>query len=112
MDIYLRAYYRAYLKEKNKTKQVIQQTKASKRSHIEEEVHGIKTKRKRLEATIADLTACADNYAQRAEATSDITLIVKSNSLRKTAKEKTLELAEMDENLKGKLRELNLVSTV
>lgn len=96
--------YRAYLEDTKK--QVMEQTKASKRSHIEEEIQSIKTKKRRLEATIADLTACADNYALRAEATSDITLIVKSNSLRKTANEKSLELAEMDESLKGKLLEL------
>lgn len=72
----------------------------------------MKTKRRRLEATIADLTACADNYAEQAEASSDITFIVKSNSLRNTAKEKTLELAEMDDKLKGKLQELNRESTV
>lgn len=95
---------RAYLEDTKK--QVREQTKASKRSHIEEEIESIKTKKRRLEATIADLTACADKYALRAEATSDITLIVKSNSLRKTANEKSLELADMDESLKGKLLEL------
>ncbi|XP_075744803.1 uncharacterized protein LOC142803566 [Rhipicephalus microplus] len=96
--------YRAYLEDTKK--QVMEQTKASKRSHIEEEIESIKTKKRRLEATIADLTACADKYALRAEATSDITLIVKSNSLRKSANEKSLELADMDESLKGKLLEL------
>ncbi|KAL3205778.1 hypothetical protein MRX96_052930 [Rhipicephalus microplus] len=90
----------------NTKKQVMEQTKASKRSHIEEEIESIKTKKRRLEATIADLTACADKYPLRAEATSDITLIVKSNSLRQTANEKSLELADMDESLKGKLLEL------
>ncbi|KAK8788935.1 hypothetical protein V5799_021289 [Amblyomma americanum] len=102
--------YRTYLE--GKKKEAIEQSKASKRGHIEEEIHGMKMKRRRLEATIADLTASADNYAERAEATSDITFIVKSNSLRKTAKEKTLELAEIDDKLKGKLQELNHESTV
>ncbi|KAH8031778.1 hypothetical protein HPB51_020849 [Rhipicephalus microplus] len=50
--------YRAYLEDTKK--QVMEQTKASKRSHIEEEIESIKTKKRRLEATIADLTACAD----------------------------------------------------
>lgn len=79
--------YRAYLEETEK--HVNEQAKASKRSQVEEEIHSMKVKRRKLEETIADLTACADNYAERAEATSEISFIVKSNSLRKQQK-KTL----------------------
>uniref|UniRef100_A0A023FE12 Putative secreted protein n=1 Tax=Amblyomma cajennense TaxID=34607 RepID=A0A023FE12_AMBCJ len=38
--------------------------------------------------TVADLLAAAGSYAVKAEAANDITYIVKSNSLRKTAKER------------------------
>ncbi|KAG0427708.1 hypothetical protein HPB47_025260 [Ixodes persulcatus] len=40
----------------------------------------------------AELTASTDDYAEKAEASSDLTWIMKSNSLRKTAKSKTQEI--------------------
>ncbi|KAH7936967.1 hypothetical protein HPB49_006691 [Dermacentor silvarum] len=61
-----------------------------------EEVEGLQTKKKKLEAVVADLTASADGYAEKAEKTGDITNVVKSNSLRKTAKAKAEELSRKE----------------
>lgn len=48
--------------------------------------------------------ASADAYAEKAE--NDLTHIVKSNSLRKTAKEKTAELHSVKLEIQQKLLEL------
>ncbi|KAH7949479.1 hypothetical protein HPB49_011221 [Dermacentor silvarum] len=61
-----------------------------------EEVEGLQTKKKKLEAVVADLTAFGDGYAEKkAERTGDISYVVKSNSLRKTAKGKAEELGSI-----------------
>lgn len=46
---------------------------------------------------IADLTASADEYAEKAETTADIKKVVKSNSLRKTARAKAEESGKLGE---------------
>ncbi|KAH7958598.1 hypothetical protein HPB49_003176 [Dermacentor silvarum] len=51
-----------------------------------EEVEGLQMKKKKLEAVVADLTASADGYAEKAERTGDITHVVNSNILKKTAR--------------------------
>ncbi|KAH9363630.1 hypothetical protein HPB48_004151 [Haemaphysalis longicornis] len=60
-----------------------------------EEVGGPQMKKKKLEAVFADLTASADEYAEKAEATADIKNVVKSNSLRKTELDKAEELSSV-----------------
>lgn len=45
-------------------------------------------RKKKLEAVLKKLTATADSFAQKTEATSHLTCIIKSNTLRKTAKTK------------------------
>ncbi|KAH7966805.1 hypothetical protein HPB49_019656 [Dermacentor silvarum] len=71
-----------------------------------EEVEGLQTKKKKLEAAVADLTASADGYAEKAERTGDITHVVKSNSLRKTAKAKVEELGSIKTQIEKKLKDL------
>lgn len=50
--------------------------------------------------------ACADAYAEKAEAENDLANIVKSNSLRKTVKDKTGELHSIKLQMQQKLLEL------
>ena len=52
------------------------------------------------------MTSSADEYAEKAEKTQQLTWMVKSNSLRKSAKEKTAELKAVDEKLDEKLLQL------
>lgn len=55
---------------------------------------------------IADLTASAGSYSEKAEAASTTTCTVKSNTLRKTAREKTQELGDINHEDAEKLQEI------
>lgn len=57
----------------------------SKRRLVEEEIDSMK-KKKKLEAVIADLTASAHHYWEKAEVSTDFTFVVMSTGLRKAAK--------------------------
>lgn len=64
------------------------------------------TKKARLEKDIAALVKSADNYATQAEEKSDLTLVAKSNSMRKSSKEKSIELATLTKELDDKKQAL------
>lgn len=66
----------------------------------------MKKGKKRLESKIDDLVASADGYAEKAEAENDVAHIVRSNGLRKTAKDKTGELHSLNLQIQQKLLEL------
>lgn len=52
------------------------------------------------------LVKSADQLSVKAEETGQLTLVTKSNALRKAAKEKTLQLEEVEDKLNGKLEAL------
>ena len=52
------------------------------------------------------MTASANEYAEKTEKTHQLTWIAKSNSFRRSAKEKTSELKVFDEQLTAKLLQL------
>lgn len=64
------------------------------------------TKKARLEKDIAALVKSADNYVTQAEEKSDLTLVAKSNSMRKSSKEKSIELATLTKELDDKKQAL------
>ncbi|KAK8767386.1 hypothetical protein V5799_005832 [Amblyomma americanum] len=97
--------YQAYLEAQKKEQ--LEEAKESKRRLVEEEIDTLKRKKVRPEATVADLTASADNLAEKAEETGDVVHIVKSNCLRKTAKSKTEELLNIKQEIITKLQELS-----
>ncbi|CAN7985972.1 unnamed protein product [Ixodes hexagonus] len=99
-----RKQYTAYLEAEKKKQR--EDAKQAKRCCIDEEMDSMQKKKKKLEATIADLTASADAYAEKAETENDLIYIVKSNSLRKTAKSKTEELLSISQRIQEKLQEL------
>lgn len=99
-----RQRYGAYLEAQKK--QDLDASKQRKKHCIEEELDAMKRKKQKLEATIDDLVASADAYAEKAEAENDVTHIVKSNSLRKTAKDKTAELHSIKVQIQQKRLEL------
>lgn len=70
-----------------------------KRRIVEEEVQNMWKKKVKLVSTVAHLMSSADTFADKAEETGDITLIVKSNSLRKTAKTKKEELLSLSQEI-------------
>ena len=69
-----------------------------------EELGEIK-KKARVEAVVA-LEKSADEYADKAETTTQLTFIAKSNSLRRTAKEKKERLVEIEKQIDEKLKEI------
>lgn len=91
--------YSAHMEAQRKEK--LEECRQSKRRLVEEELESMK-KKKKLEAVIADLTASADHYAEKAEVSNDFTFIVKSNSLRKTAKSKVGELTDITQRIQEK----------
>lgn len=95
-----RQRYHDYLDEekKNQAEEAKQKTKRKLLEDLEE----IKSKRKRLTDDISSLFKTADDFANAAEKKGDLTLIAKSNSLRRTAKRKEEELQKVEENLNEK----------
>ena len=80
--------------------------KGEKRKSIEDEIKKLKTKKRRLSADELSLEQSANKAAVKAEKTGDLTLIAKSNSLCRSAKEKKDKLKQVEENLNEKLSEL------
>lgn len=101
-----RNQYRAFLETRKRQEQ--EDEKKKKKRCIEEEVEVLTKKKKKLEAAVKELTASADSYAEKAEATSDLTCIIKSNSLRKTAKTKQQEILDIDMKIQEKQHDVAL----
>ena len=55
---------------------------------------------------IDGLITSADNLAEKAELTGNLSFVTQSNSLRKTSKEKAKELKTLDNKLEEKLQAL------
>lgn len=80
--------------------------KQNKRKYVLDEIDELKMKKKRLKDDMDALESSADKLALEAEKTGKLTLIAKSNSLRKGAKEKRAEMVEVEKSLDEKLNEL------
>ena len=63
-----------------------------KRKLAEDEVQSLNVKKSRLEKDIQALIKSADTFSMQVEENSDLTMVAKSNSMRRSAKEKTVEL--------------------
>ena len=59
-----------------------------------------------MKLDIDSLVMSADDLSVKAEETGQMTLVTKSNALRKAAKEKTLQLQDVEDKLNGKLEGL------
>jgi hypothetical protein len=62
----------------------------------------IKAKKKRLEDDIETLTTSAEEYVDQAESKGKVTLITKSNALRRSAKEKKETMGTIEKELEEK----------
>ena len=71
-----------------------------------EEIDVLKKKKRQFESDVESLLKSADEFAERAEDSRNVTWIAKSNSLRRTAKEKMAALKDIEEQLDGKLQQL------
>lgn len=101
-----RQRYHSYLddqkKEKDKEKLV------QKRKALTDELGELKKKRTRINQYIVALEKSADEFADKAENTGNITFITKSNSLRRTVKEKKSSLQDLDKQIDNKLLEIKM----
>jgi len=77
-----------------------------KRKTLMEELEVFKTKKRRLQTDRDALEKRADELAEEAEVTRKLTLITQSNSLRKTARNKCLEIDNINKEIDSKLKEL------
>ena len=75
-----------------------------------EELEELRAKRKRTQASADAMFKSADQYADEAEKTDQMTLIAKSNAMRRAAKEKTAELKALDESMSAKEQALKDMS--
>ena len=75
-----------------------------KKRSITDDVSEMKAKRRRMQQDISVLVKEADTLADKAETTGRLLLITKSNSLRRTAKEKGEALTQLDTELDEKIQ--------
>lgn len=100
-----RQRYVAYLDDKRKEKE--SKSKADKRKSLADELQELKQKRKRPESDIKHLDQSADELAEKAEVTRNMTFIIKSNSLRHTAKNKRASLSDLDKDIEETLKKMD-----
>lgn len=108
-----RSRYRSYLDDEHKKKLSV--TQDLKRKAMQDEIEDLKKKRKVLTEVCISLQANADELAEQAEAKSGTLmaqLITKSNSLRRTQKEKQGELVQTEKLLETKSDELRHMSSL
>lgn len=80
----------------------VMEGKTKKRQAEEEIVNTLIAKKRRLDADIAALLKSSESFAEQAEQKGDLTMIAKSNSLRKTAKDKSAEMQEIEKDIAAK----------
>jgi len=81
-----RQRYHAVLDEKKRENEATRRSER-KRSLLEE-ISTLKEKKRRLESDFDALKRSADDYAEKAESSGKLTLIAKTNGMRRTAREK------------------------
>ena len=89
-------------KKREKSKETI----GEKRKNIMDEIENLKKKKIQLEVDSVSMQKDADDLAMKAESSAKLTLIAKSNALRRSSKEKILQLSEVTTKLEAKLLEL------
>ena len=99
-----RQKYSLYLDEQ-KRKKTSEGVKL-KRKELVNELDECKKKRRHLEADVDSLVKSADEFAQKAEDTGKLVWITKSNSLRRTAKEKEMTRKDIEDKILNVVDEL------
>ena len=82
-----------------------------KRKELVNELDKLKKKRRRLETDVDGLVKSADEFAQKAEDTGKLVWITKSNSLRRTAKEKEMTCKDIEGKIVNVVDELKKTLT-
>ncbi|KAK6972356.1 Protein FAM135B, partial [Biomphalaria glabrata] len=92
--------YKLYLEAKKKEKSETELSR--KRKLLEEEVICLKKRKMAIERDIQSLNETADEYLLEADKKKDLTFVTKSLSLKRTAKEKTEELKNVEKKIQEK----------
>ncbi len=79
--------------------------KQKNNKYDEDEVDQMKMKRRKLQNNMNALLTSADELAIEAEANDNISVLAKSNALRRAAKDKEQELMKYDKNIEKKINE-------
>lgn len=99
-----RLKYEHYLEEQ---RQLQKTTSAqNKRKLVLEEVEFLKRKKFCIEHELSELEKTAEELAERAEASKDISLFIKSNNLRKTMREKNNEVLNLQAKIEDEKKKL------
>lgn len=99
-----RQKYEKHLQDQRDKKKTDEEKR--KRKHVLDEIGELKEKKKRMKLDIDSLVQSADDLGVKAEETGKLNLIAKSNALRKAAKEKTLQLQDVEGELNKTLETL------
>ena len=80
--------------------------RSEKKSSLLEEISTLKEKKRRLESNFEALKRSSDDYVEKAEASGKLTLIAKSNSMRRTAREKEEQIWSLEGEIEQKQQEV------
>ena len=92
-----RKKYEKHLQDQKDKKKTDEEQR--KRKHVLDEIEELKGKKKRMKLAIDSLVKSADDFSVKAEETGQMTFVTKSNALRKAAKDKTLQLQDVEDKL-------------
>lgn len=99
-----RQKYMAHLDDVKRQKESHKQ--AQKRKSTMDQLEELKMKKRRIEQNIAGLYKSSEEFSERAEATGDITYVARANSLRRSAKEKSNSITDIDREIEEILKNL------
>jgi len=99
------AWHKYQLDLEQKKQDAMKDTVTRKRKAVDDEIQSLKRRNLELSTDIDSLTALADQLAEKAESSRDMSILVKSNAMHKAFKEKTAEMTELDKQLADKLLE-------
>ena len=98
-----RHWYEKYLDQEREKKKT--EHERSERKSVLEEIEEVK-KKKRIDAEIKSLNDTADELCTKAEATAKLTFVTQANALRRSAKDKLIDLVSLDKKLSYLLEKL------
>lgn len=89
-----------------KEEKMKQQGDQKGRASLLEEISTLKEKKRRLDTDFQALKHSADSYTDKAESAGRLTLIAKSNGMRRTAREKQEQIPSLEDETENKLKQL------
>jgi len=99
-----RQRYHTALDEKRRENEATR--RSDRKRSLLDEISTLKEKKRRLETDFEALKNSADSYAEKAESTGRLTLIAKSNGMRRTAREKREQIMSLEDEIENKLKQL------